>query len=76
MKVIEPKKHDKHGFGVGGQHIQRDRLQADTIKWIMSKLLPKTYGDKLDLTTDGKALEQVQIVIPGNSKEKKDEKKK
>lgn len=33
---------------------QRDRLRVDARKWVASKLAPKKYGDKLDLTsTDG-----------------------
>lgn len=31
----------------------RSRLRVDTRKWIASKLKPKKYGDKLDITTDG-----------------------
>lgn len=34
----------------------RSRLRVDTRKWLMSKMKPKKYGDKLDLTSDGKAL--------------------
>jgi len=36
--------------------IQRSRLRVDTRKWLMAKMKPKKYGDKLDLTSDGKAL--------------------
>lgn len=32
------------------------RLQVDSRKWIMSKLLPKKYGDKVDVTTGGDKL--------------------
>ena len=32
------------------------RLRVDTRKWIMAKMKPKKYGEKLDLTSDGKAL--------------------
>lgn len=32
------------------------KLKADNMKWAMSKLKPKKYGDKVDLTTDGKEL--------------------
>lgn len=39
-----------------GLSVQKARLQIDTMKWIMSKQKPKKYGDKLDLTSDGKAL--------------------
>lgn len=34
----------------------RSRLRVDTRKWLMSKMKPKKYGDKLDITSDGKAL--------------------
>lgn len=37
---------------------QMARVEIDVRKWLASKLLPKTYGDKLDLTSDGKALPQ------------------
>jgi len=29
--------------------VQRRKLRADNLKWIMSKLAPKKYGDKLEL---------------------------
>jgi hypothetical protein len=41
----------------------RDRLRIDTRKWLMSKIAPKRFGDKLDLThasPDGGA---VQFII-------------
>ena len=30
--------------------VERTRLQIDSRKWLLSKLLPKVYGDRLDLT--------------------------
>jgi len=36
--------------------IQRDRLRIDTRKWHLSKLYPKKYGDKLDVTSDGEKI--------------------
>jgi hypothetical protein len=36
--------------------VQDKRLRVDTVKWISSKLLPKVYGDKLDLTSGGDRL--------------------
>lgn len=33
--------------------IQRSRLRVDTRKWLMSKLAPKKYGDKLGLEHSG-----------------------
>lgn len=38
------------------EDVARARLIVDTMKWTASKLKPKKYGDKLDLTSDGKAL--------------------
>lgn len=32
------------------------RIQIDSIKWILSKLVPKKYGDKIDLTSDGEPI--------------------
>ena len=29
--------------------VQRDRLRVDTRKWYLSKVLPKVYGEKLDI---------------------------
>ncbi|MDR5772092.1 MULTISPECIES: terminase small subunit protein [unclassified Caballeronia] len=36
--------------------IARSRLRVDARKWAMSKLAPKKYGDKLDLTSAGESL--------------------
>ncbi len=36
--------------------VMRDRLRLDTRKWYLSKVLPKKFGDKMDVTSDGKAL--------------------
>ena len=33
--------------------VARSRLRVDSRKWLLSKLLPKTYGDKLDLNHSG-----------------------
>lgn len=41
------------GYKLNGENIQRSRLRVDTRKWLMSKLNPKVYGDKLDMTTNG-----------------------
>lgn len=37
---------------------QMARVEIDARKWFASKFLPKKYGDKLDVTSDGKALPQ------------------
>jgi len=34
------------------QAIQKHKLQVDTRKWLLSKLAPKRYGDKLEVSGD------------------------
>lgn len=36
--------------------IARAKLRIDARKFLMGKLAPKKYGDKIDITTDGKAI--------------------
>lgn len=36
--------------------IQRDRLRVDARKWILSKMNPKKYGDKIDHTSNGETI--------------------
>ncbi len=36
--------------------VHAQQLRIDTRKWIMAKMKPKKYGDKLDLTTGGEKL--------------------
>ena len=36
--------------------VQAYKLKIDNLKWIASKLKPKTYGDKLDITSNNESL--------------------
>lgn len=36
--------------------VSAHKLKADNLKWSMSKMKPTKYGDKIDVTSDGKAL--------------------
>lgn len=49
-------------------HIQRSKLRVDSRKWLLSKLMPKTYGDRTALEhagPDGKPLDfTVRFVKP------------
>jgi hypothetical protein len=38
------------------EHVQRSKLRVDTRKWYLSKVLPKKFGDKLDMTSDGEKI--------------------
>lgn len=44
------------GYQLNGENIQRSKLRVDTRKWLMAKMKPKKYGEKLDMTTNGKEL--------------------
>lgn len=35
------------------EHIQRAKLRIDTRKWLMSKMAPKRYGDKVETVHSG-----------------------
>jgi|TARA_R100001530_G_scaffold1410_2_gene2558 hypothetical protein len=36
--------------------VQRDRLRTDVRKWYLSKVMPKKYGDKIDVTSGNKPI--------------------
>ena len=38
---------------IDGNTVQRARTQIDARKWLMSKMAPKKYGDKLDIEQSG-----------------------
>lgn len=40
-------------YVLNGEHVQRMKLRIDARKWMASKLLPKKYGDRLDLNHSG-----------------------
>lgn len=42
---------------------QDKRTQIDALKWIASKLKPKKYGDKMDVTTDGEKINNVKVEV-------------
>jgi hypothetical protein len=50
--------------------IQRSRLRIDARKWVLSKLNPKKFGDKTDITSGGEKIQsspttiQVEITRP------------
>lgn len=48
---------DSEGVGkTNFDHIQRSRLRVDARKWVASKLKPKKYSDKLDVTSMGEKI--------------------
>jgi tyrosyl-tRNA synthetase len=56
------------------EHVQRARLRVEARKWLLSKALPKVYGDRLNIdakitTQDefAKTLEASRAAINGNA---------
>ena len=39
-----------------GSAVSHQRMRIDSRKWLLSKLKPRNYGDKVDITTDGKPM--------------------
>ena len=48
---------------LNGEHIQRSKLRVDARKWYLSKMAPKRYGDKLEVTGTGAAQPVLNITI-------------
>jgi hypothetical protein len=65
LEIADDIEGDDAAF-VGINRIQRAKLQVDSRKWIASKLKPKKYGEKLDLTSGGDKLAPVIIDWNGN----------
>lgn len=45
---MERRGEEDAGWVANGEHIQRSRLRVDARKWMLSKVLPKIYGEKID----------------------------
>ncbi len=56
--VIKTGRNGHEYEAVDQEHIQRSRLRVDTRKWLMSKLKPGIYGDRIESVISG----QVDIV--------------
>lgn len=63
------------GYFLNGEHVQRSRLRVDSRKWLLSKLRPGQYGDKLDLnhgTQDGDPIQDFIKAVTGQALKPKD----
>ena len=61
LQIADSKPDDKMvdkdwNLVIDSSAVQRNRLQVDARKWILAKMSPKKYGDKLDMTSDWKAI--------------------
>jgi len=45
----------------GDENVQRDRLRIDARKWLLSKLAPRKYGDRLEVEHSGEVQHRVDI---------------
>lgn len=43
--------------------VQAHRLKIDTRKWLMAKMKPKKYGEKVDVTSGGETIKGNTIVF-------------
>lgn len=57
-------KDEESSWVINGEALQRSKLRVDTRKWLMAKMKPKKYGDKLDVTSDGKVLPTPITTLP------------
>ena len=48
---------------VNNDVIQRSRLRIDARKWVLSKLNPKKFGDKTDVTSGGEKIQNMPTSI-------------
>jgi hypothetical protein len=46
----------------------RSRMRIDARKWLLSKRLPKKYGEKLDITSGGEKLPPQYYILPDGSR--------
>lgn len=61
LDIADQSTHDKKILDDGkevvdNEVVQRSRLKIDARKWVLSKMNPKKYGDKMDLTVDDKRM--------------------
>lgn len=53
MELDEDGKERAAGYRLMGENIQRSKLRVDTRKWYLSKIMPKKYGDRLEVESTG-----------------------
>ena len=54
------------GWVLNGEHVQRSRLRTDNRKWIVSKMLPKVYGEKVTAEVSGPNGEPIRFSWASN----------
>lgn len=59
--VIKVGRNGHEYEAVDQEHIQRSRLRVEARKWLLSKLMPSTYGDKVEHEHGGEIAHRVDI---------------
>lgn len=60
----------KESYEVENKEVtNRSRLRVDTRKWYLSKVLPKKFGEKLDLTSGNKPIPLLNVLHSNSDKE-------
>lgn len=57
----EPQRDPETGK-IDAAWVQLQRLKIDSKKWELSKLAPKKYGDKIDVTSKGESIQAPSVV--------------
>ena len=73
MEIWDKEGQNIVGWKVNGEAVMRSKLRVDTRKWIMAKMKPKRYGEKLDLTSGGDKIKQQPLIISDIASRKQDE---
>jgi hypothetical protein len=61
--------HTEFGEKENKEWVNRSRLRIDARKWMLGKMNPKKYGDKIDVTTDGEKVTQPLFSIQIDGKD-------
>lgn len=68
--MVRTGKDGAAGYELNGEHVQRSRARLDTRKWLLSKMLPKVYGDKVTQEHQGPNGSPVAFVLYGEREAK------
>jgi hypothetical protein len=62
LTIVKDPRTGQQKLIINGEAIGRSKVRIDARRFVMAKLAPKTFGDKLDVTSDGKALQPANSV--------------
>lgn len=59
---MEIHRGDYQGWQVNGEALQRSKLRVETRKWLMAKMKPKKYGEKIDIDNRSEVTHRFQTL--------------